>query len=214
MAGTLRVLSIWAVVSIALVSGAHAEDDPQLNVIVRFPGGLPAELIPDAEKTAAHIFDQARVAVQWHNCSSRGGQFLDPTCAGGAAATDLVIQIVVRSRKARDTVFGVAFVEGLGGAYADIFLDRLQRMQDREMNVSLPRLLGCVIAHEMGHLLLGEHSHSPDGLMLPRWESAQLNKLGKGNLRFDPKQAGYLRARVLELAARAIPTTLASGSGN
>ena len=59
-------------------------------------------------------------------------------------------------------------------------------------------VLGRTIAHELGHLLLGENGHSRSGLMQPRFGPRQL-ALESGQFLFDPfdpKQAAYLR-RVL-----------------
>jgi hypothetical protein len=66
-----------------------------------------------------------------------------------------------------------------------------------EPNAHLPlgegELWGCVIAHGVGHLLLGTDSHSHEGIMQGHWEDPQLREAGKGNLQFTPSQAGLMR---------------------
>jgi len=59
-----------------LTSGALAEDDPHLNVIVTFSADLPLGLVTEAEQTAKRVFDKAGVSTQWSNCQARGGGFV------------------------------------------------------------------------------------------------------------------------------------------
>jgi hypothetical protein len=54
------------------------------------------------------------------------------------------------------------------GRIAYIFYDRIERAALGE-GAPVFRGLGHVIAHEIGHLLLGENSHVEQGLMRPNW---------------------------------------------
>ena len=214
MTVSLRIVLLGAVVVSLLNGAATAENDPHLNVIVRFSADLPLGLVTDAEKSATHVFNKAGVTAQWLNCPARGGEFEDASCGAPPTATGLVLHIVPGSQRSSDAVFGVAFVTGSAGAYADIFLDRVQRIHDQDGNVSTAALLGSVFAHEIGHLLLGEHSHSRDGLMVGQWHLDQLDKIGKGNLFFDSRDAQRLRTRVAELSLAQTLSMIASESGN
>jgi hypothetical protein len=214
MTGTLRIVLLATLLVSLLGTAAAAENDPHLNVIVRFSADLPPGLVTDAEKSATRVFEKASVTAQWLNCPARGGEFVDASCNAPPAPTDLVLHIVPGSQRSSDAVFGVAFVTGSAGAYADIFLDRVQRIHDQARNVSIAALLGSVFAHEIGHLLLGEHSHSRDGLMVGQWHLDQLNKIGKGSLFFDSKDAHRLRARAVELSTAQMLAMIASESGN
>ena len=214
MTGTLRIFLLGAVLANLLSKVAVGEDYPHLNVIVRFSADLPLELVTDAEKSATHVFDKVGVTVRWLNCPARGGEFVDASCGAPPAPTDLVLHIVPGSQRSSDAVFGVAFVTGSAGAYADIFLDRVQRVHDQDRNVSITALLGSVFAHEIGHLLLGERSHSRDGLMVGQWHLDQLDKISKGNLFFVAQDARRLRARAAELSTAQTLTMIASDSGN
>jgi hypothetical protein len=214
MTGNLKIVALVAVLASLLSSAAVGEDYPHLNVIVRFSADLPLGLVSDAEKSATHVFDKAGVTAQWSNCPARDGEFVDASCDAPPSPSDLVLHIVPSSQRSSDAVFGVAFVTGSAGAYADIFFDRVQRVHDQDRNVSIAALLGSVFAHEIGHLLLGEHSHSHDGLMIGQWHLDQLNKIGKGNLYFDSSDAHRLRARAAELSTAQTLAMIASESGN
>jgi hypothetical protein len=57
-------------------------------------------------------------------------------------------------------------------------------------------LLGTVVAHELGHLLLGSHAHSQVGIMVPVWEEESLRNMGMGHLLFTREQSSLMKMRV------------------
>ena len=61
-------------------------------------------------------------------------------------------------------------------------------------------LLGCVIAHELGHLFLEKDTHSLVGIMQSHWGRDQIQQAQTSNLRFTPEQVVRLRERVQRLA--------------
>jgi hypothetical protein len=66
------------------------------------------------------------------------------------------------------------------------------------------RILGSVMAHELGHLLLGLNSHSVSGLMRARWENDELRCLDMGTLVFLPEQGKRMRARIVDTSSARI----------
>jgi hypothetical protein len=62
-------------------------------------------------------------------------------------------------------------------------------------------LLGHVIAHEIGHLLLPYDAHSERGIMRAAWDKAQATNAVMGTLTFDRGQAALIRRSVAKLAA-------------
>jgi predicted HD phosphohydrolase len=67
---------------------------------------------------------------------------------------------------------------------------------DRSGGALPAEILACVIAHEIGHLLLGPNSHSPTGIMKAKWSADELRGAGWGRLLFTPQQAELIRAEV------------------
>jgi hypothetical protein len=72
----------------------------------------------------------------------------------------------------------------------------LELAKSHSLEFELPVILGCMIAHEIGHLLLGPNSHSPSGVMQPRWEAKQVQQVLKGALVFNKQQAALIRLEV------------------
>jgi len=69
----------------------------------------------------------------------------------------------------------------------------VERMHS-EWRASLASLLGCVAAHEIGHLLLGSNSHAPLGIMRAHWQAKEIQQMSMGLLVFSPRQAAQMRA--------------------
>ena len=170
--------------------GAEAQN-PQLTVFVVERAGVSPHLLLEAEADAAHIIGQAGLDLNWITCRD-GAQ--EASC-GAFSQADLIVRLIPRGRASGD-VFGVAFVENNVGTYADLFFDPIQRLRDQVRSLSLSPVMGGVLAHEIGHLLLGSNAHSREGIMQPRWEAEQLHSIARGQMIFTKEQAVKLRARV------------------
>jgi hypothetical protein len=57
-------------------------------------------------------------------------------------------------------------------------------------------ILGHVMAHEIGHLLLGIGSHGPTGLMHVPWRHKELESVAQGTLLFTPSEGEKMRRQV------------------
>ena len=57
-------------------------------------------------------------------------------------------------------------------------------------------ILGHVLAHEMGHLLLPANAHSRSGVMRANWNSQQMERAVNGLLQFTPEQGELIRNNV------------------
>lgn len=123
---------------------------------------------------------------------------------GGAPSLDLRsdIQLTVIISQAVDQRASVAYVMGSApgsrqgqGRIAFAFYDRVERFA-REYDVDAAVVLGHVIAHEIGHLLLPFGMHSKTGVMCARWESPQARNAVRGLLRFTSEQAELIRIKL------------------
>jgi hypothetical protein len=117
-------------------------------------------------------------------------------CASVEWPTHLAVRVVPRSRLATNEVFGVAFLSARGeGCYSDIFYDRVMELHV-DWTVSLADTLGNVMAHELGHLLLGSNSHSGMGIMRAHWQNEELRRLSRGGLWFTNEQADRMTGKL------------------
>src|SRR5262249_44633249 len=82
------------------------------------------------------------------------------------------------------------------GQFADVFSDCAEN-QSAVLALHPALLLGHVIAHEIGHLLLGENAHYPSGLMKIKWNQNDLQRMVQGDLLFTAQQSQRIRNNVL-----------------
>ena len=81
-----------------------------------------------------------------------------------------------------------------------------------DQKAPLDLVLGLVFAHEIVHILLGQHEHAPTGLMRPYWDKADLLRAQSGELGFTDDQAKLLRAAVLARSKFVRAAALVPGS--
>jgi hypothetical protein len=123
-----------------------------------------------------------------------GTESLD--CARFEWPTHLALRVVPQSRSSTNEVFGVAFLSAEGtGCYSDVFYDRATEMH-ANWNVGLADILGNVMAHELGHLLLGSNSHASAGIMRAHWQGEELRRLSRGSLWFTNEQGDHMRGNL------------------
>jgi hypothetical protein len=102
-----------------------------------------------------------------------------------------------RKMAPRALEFGTA-VSGREGGFptqAYVFADRVTDFAKAGMMPRTP-ILGAMMAHEIGHLLLGDESHSPAGIMCGRWRREQIKLALMGLLSFNPQQAEQMRREI------------------
>jgi len=186
-----RLLAIGAATLVALATGARtslADTTPTLTVRVRDEAHLPERTLQEALMIAAGVYRRAGVSIRW----------LPPPDAV-ASASDLVILIMPAAIDAEfrvgDDSMGVArSANSTRGTVAYVFADRVRDFGERGQTDTWI-VLGCVIAHELGHLLLPVNSHASDGIMRAHWDPKLISRAG-GFLSFAPDQARLLRLRV------------------
>ena len=88
---------------------------------------------------------------------------------------------------------GRAYLAENGEGYlADAYFEAIQKLAARH---DADALLGVVIAHELGHLLLGE-GHVPDGVMQAQWGGAAVKALERRWLQFNPAQRDRIQSKL------------------
>jgi len=161
-------------------------------VVVYNDARVPAQVIESAKETAERIYLDAGIAIVWKDHS-------DPA----TGATELFVRIVRRSLNLPGEDFGIAFVGANGrGVQADVFYSGIEQLTNNT-SVNPAQIMGHVMAHELGHLLLGMNSHSGLGIMQAHWTEQQLRQMSMGLFKFDKRQSEAIRARLIGI--RAVP---------
>jgi hypothetical protein len=156
-AGIVAVLT-WTS-SAAATERSAADDSPTAVVRVDNVALVRADDLQFAEGRAAAVFGAIGAHITWVD--------EDSAVRTGVRAPFTLMLVNV------EKVTGPAslLVDALGFAdpqvrRAYVFQDRIQALNVRSPP-SIPSILGDVMAHQLGHLLLPLPGHSPDGIMRP-----------------------------------------------
>ena len=199
----MRARSFWIIIFMQLAAlelFAQPDSPLTLEIYVYNPAGVPKSVLSRAERRVTRILALSGVQTDWRNCSVGEAQRI--SCSELLAPGTLAVQIVHGTKELGDDTFGAAFLgEGGTGSQTDVFYDRIARFCSHEIlhdggSVALPELLGNVIAHEIGHLLLGLHAHSSFGIMCPIWTDQELWRGERGMLFFSDQQSNRIRERL------------------
>ena len=166
-----------------------AQNDGHPRITVQIYNYSPAspEIMARAEREAGLILGAAGLQPVWLECPVTTFSEAPKQCQQPQQATDLRLRILPASiqNKFQDSVFGFAVHPALASVYYD-YAERRAKVDDA--GFELPVILGGVMAHELGHLLLGSDGHSGSGIMQPRWDPNQVRLLLMGTLQFTPEQ--------------------------
>jgi hypothetical protein len=174
---TISILLRWSAPAYA----ADALAPRRLPVIVCDFAGVEPSVLAAAEAVASDVYRSAGVTIEW----------AESGCVAGSPG--LYVNLVsVDSGDVHLAELTVGFAES-GGLTATVLYNRIVRLA-RHHHKKAQMVLGYVMAHELGHLLLPANSHSATGIMKP---TLNLDN-GAAALRvsFTPQQAELIARKI------------------
>ena len=175
----------------------HLGGAPPETVLIRVfnTSDLSAESVAEASAVASQIFREAGVGTFFVECSSSSPRPLP--CVEPGPLIEVTLAIVREGGPAGSGQMGKAVTSAAGGP-GGIAWVRAGEVSAVARSWSLPvgLLLGHVEAHEIGHLLLGQGSHSPTGIMRAHWTWDDVALVVAGKLLFNRDQCRLLHAQV------------------
>jgi hypothetical protein len=167
---------------------------PRINVRVHNYARVASDILTQAEAQAAEILGKAGVEIAWTNCDpARADHDEAAGCNQVLGLTNLGVRII--------PYFGITpgiTKRTMGLAMGDLATVSVRRVKEEaaEFGVQPCEVLGPAIAHEIGHLLLGQQGHSPTGIMRARWRREDYERAPQGAFKFTAQQAEQMRAQV------------------
>ena len=216
----------WIVIASACAMPNEAASVTQISAVftihVRNYANVDSKTLAQAEKVASEIFHHAGVGVEWDHQAIEIPLEIKPEGADTRQFfglshlwLNIYTQAMTEALRLPDKVMGVAPGRGPDRQTVYVFYDYLEALAERQVlamrkgDITLPasrgQLLGHMIAHEFGHLLLNQPSHSPVGIMRGDWDLKDLQDAAYGTLNFTPSQAAVL---CVEVARRAEQSTV------
>ena len=168
-----------------------------IHTLVYNQGGMDAATLNETMAVSARVLERARVKLVWSDCSTRGRvEPIDEMCTLPLPANGFVLVIQQQfGAKLRRSALGYAIVPGKRtfGNRLNVSLQRARHLAEK-YNVALASVLGCGIAHELGHLLLQSQEHAAGGVMCAQWGNQELVDAARNNLIFTAAEAARMRA--------------------
>ena len=177
-----------------------------LVVIVRLYGAPTVEpdVLERAQAAVQTIFERSGIAVEWRVCPAA---VVDGDCAAAPASNEAVARLLAGPPSVSADSCGVALVpQSAAGHFVSVFVACVRGAADR-LRLAEHVLLGSVLAHEIGHLLLGTNSHGSVGLMQAQPRAIDWERAAHGALGFTSDETlrlqRSLERRVAELTVEA-----------
>ena len=184
---SILVLAMWFAGSRS--AARPAGHNNTLLIVVYDHAGTPRETLSIALLRARQIFSKAGVASNWTMA----------TPSTELPLRALSIHIVAKHNiSPQMEALGTAVINTDGTPPSAAFAYWEAIREHATDRIDEPTLLGHVMAHEVGHLLLGA-THTPYTVMAPRWASRDYVLMKAGYMNFSRQQAKVLRS---VLAAR------------
>lgn len=187
---------VWLLAAATAASSAAEPDLPPLTLAVSLRleaelGGTAMDLL---RRETERLFLPAGLGIRWLSGS-----------------TEPAIRVVLQNQPSRPMVYGcsrglhdhrlglarpgsreiILWIGQVARASAGIWeKDQTPRPSPSELG----RALGRTLAHELGHVLLGERPHERRGLMRSAFKHRDLTSAGGGSLKFSSQELRRLRA--------------------
>ena len=183
--------------SFALSLGV-ASSSAQLHVNLFNDSHVPVDIVAEAQREVDRIYESAKVRISWRECPIFGeGAVICFTTLRPAIDVRLYGASEERRFRLKRHTFGFAMSEpDREKYYAVIFPGRVAKTAS-ESDIRYGRLLGYVIAHEIGHVLLTEgRAHAVTGLMKTPWQAKELDDIKRGTMTFLPAQTALFHETI------------------
>lgn len=167
-----------------------------INVFVQDLAGVSSEELDEATEVVSSVYERIGIQIRWF-VGEDAARTVPPELRTAFCRTLFNISLLPDTAAHQLLPRPTAATMGMAAPGTRFARVLAQRVRETAVASRLEegRLLGYVIAHEIGHLLLPAGSHSANGLM-----SADLNLLGVrlGQLWFDEQQGAWIRRAVAQ----------------
>lgn len=148
---------------------------------------VPPGTLREAERHADKIVAKAGVSVNWLHCVAAKSLSADAKalCDTGWTAQTPALRFISGVHRLQPREYAHTAVPVL----ITVYYDTIAHTSHHDYtDTEIPIVLGCVMAHELGHLLLRDANHSSTGIMQSQWSRDQIRLAIWGALGFTQDQ--------------------------
>ncbi len=184
-------MKIRGIATIMVMTGtvALAGETPnavERRVTVCMQGDIGLDVSMEARAMVSKIFSNISVTIDW--------QLVLSACPKQA------LQLNLSAQTPPSLLDGaLAYALPYEGTHVVIFYDRVRRAIEPSM---VSRLLGHVIAHELGHILQGINRHSDRGLMKARWDGFDYSVMRRKPIAFTDEDVALIHRSLAAKSAQ------------
>ncbi len=188
-----------------------AQTDLRVTVRILNYAEVPSIVLTPAEADATWVYQQAGVTTEWVDCSFTSERAPRPdSCEAPLRQTEFVLKLLpsemMRHFRRHRACLAFAALPDRPDSEAratDAFVcatcvEELALAKGREMERDSlhAAILGSVMAHELGHLLIGIEGHSAAGIMHMPWDLEEFTMLLQRRLLFTRAEERTIQAQV------------------
>jgi hypothetical protein len=174
---------------------------PEERLLIRVydEAQVPAAVLHSATMETARLFGAAGIRISWEHLSAELPEDIgtDMTAVAFVKPDERPYLVIRLRRQTPANLFPRALAYSLPfahrGAHVQIFYDRVEALI-HSVNIADYVVLGHVMAHELGHVLLGSTEHASAGLMQANWTPAGWRLASEGLVVFHRDEIKQLRA--------------------
>jgi hypothetical protein len=199
-----RILTLLLALILLSHASLRAEGDEARTVSIRIHNYAHIQdgALARAQEVVSGMYGTIGVRTDWLEPLQQSEGIFDSVDAPDCKPSDLMVIILTAAMANRgvipESILGFAAADpGVGGRIAYVIYDRVKDIT-QGTQVDDMRMMGIVMAHEIGHLLLTDRSHSEDGLMRGNWQPSEFRSLRPGDLHFSDLQAVEIRRMLRE----------------
>ncbi len=200
----LGILSAASVPLYAAGRQSNGAERHSVAIHVYDLAGVSARDLHEATEEAGRILATAGVEAAWQfgDADAPEAHEVDSHAATPNLrnqprdARDYLVLRMVRDfpERALPGALGISFPNAQSGVHATVFYDRIERVS-KTGDIALATMLGNAMAHELGHVLLGNTDHSPAGIMKARWGKADYQRASMGLMTFNSLEREGIQKR-------------------
>ena len=171
---------------VSLLPAAQNPANPAVQVCLHEDRNIRPDVLWWSEMTAQQIFEEIGVRLQW-GCDTPGA-----------------INVLIADRTPDDFMKGaLAFARPFArdGLRVTLFYDRCEFLMTGSA-INAGKLLGHVLAHEVGHVLAGVDAHDDTGVMRAHWTAADIRDMQGRTIGFAPGIARLIQLNLRSPAHR------------
>jgi len=205
------------------LAASSSEASARITVNVKDYANVDAKTLFQAGQVATEVYEEAGVKIDWINLpKTPTPSSVDATGSDQSSLSALHINILsdemTKQFGMAKNVMGFAPGEGPDRRLVYVFYSSARRLAQKRtpsnpvQSAAIPQILGEMMAHELGHVLLNLASHSESGVMKGVWDLRDMWNAGFGDLLFTSQQAAALRKEAARRTSAAAYARLQDGA--